>query len=53
MPSTFVTSSTLNYLATISGGKGWVDMVKAYLQLEQLPVPKDVCNFFSFFLAWY
>ena len=41
-PSTFITSSAIEYLATIHGGQHWVDMVKSYLRLEQSPVPPGV-----------
>jgi len=44
----FITPSAIDYLETIPGGQGWVNMVKAYLRLEQLPVPQSVCLFFIF-----
>lgn len=38
----FITSSTLDYLGTIPGGQVWAKMVRNYLELEQLPIPKGV-----------
>lgn len=40
--STFVTSCTIKYLESIRSTGRWVDMIKAYLRLEQLPVPPGV-----------
>jgi hypothetical protein len=45
-PSNFITSPTIRYLEMIPGGQRWIDMVKAYLQLERLPIPKGVRIFF-------
>ena len=49
MPFGFITPLALEYLETIPGGQGWIDMVKAYLQLESLPKPKTVCTLPFFF----
>jgi len=47
-PSSFITPSTIGYWETIPGGQGWIDMVKAYLQLEQTPTPQGVRLCFLF-----
>lgn len=41
-PSSFITSSTINYWETVPGGQRWIDTVKAYLRLEELPMPPGV-----------
>ena len=38
----FVTSSTINYFETIPGGECWTQMVRTYLELEHLSIPKGV-----------
>ena len=40
--SSFITPDTIKYWEKVPGGACWVDMVKAYLKFEQMPV-KDVC----------
>jgi hypothetical protein len=40
--STFITTDTIKYLGKIAGGQHWIDMVKAYLRLEQVPAPPRV-----------
>ena len=51
-PSSFITACTIGYLETIPGGQCWVEMVKDYLKLEQLPVAKRVrCPALSSFFA--
>ena len=42
--SSFLTSSVINYWETIKGGQTWIDMVKTYLRLEELPLPRGVRN---------
>ena len=54
-PSSFITSCTIDYLEMIPGGQCWVEMVKDYLKLKQLPVAKRVqhpslSSFFRFVL---
>ena len=46
--SNYITPSAITYLETVRGGQAWVDMVRAYLQLEQLPVPPGVRDLFTF-----
>lgn len=46
--SNFITPSVIDYLETIPGGQGWINMVKAYLRLEQLPLKQGVRFLFSF-----
>ena len=44
--SNFITPSAIGYWETIPGGQAWVDMVKVYLRLEQLPIQPGVRNLF-------
>jgi len=44
--SNFVTPSAMDYLETIPGGQGWINMVKAYLRLERFPLHSCGCHFF-------
>ena len=46
--SNFITSSVIDYLETIPGGEGWVNMIKAYLRLEELPAQQGVRGLFRF-----
>lgn len=48
----FITSSTISYLETISGGQRWTEMVRDYLVLEKLPKPKGVRSPFFFCLTF-
>ena len=41
-PSSFITSSTIRYWEIVPGGQCWIDMVKAYLRLEESPAPSGV-----------
>lgn len=43
--SAFITSTTMQYLRTISAGPRWVEMVTSYLRLKEFPVMKSVCVF--------
>ena len=40
--STFISADTIKYWDAVPGGKQWIDMVKVYLQFEQLHTPKAV-----------
>ena len=51
-PSTFITADTIKYLGKIAGGQHWIDMVKAYLRLEQLPAPPHVRVLFHFLASY-
>jgi len=46
--SNFITSSTITYWETIQGGQAWIDMIRAYLRLEELPAPPGVRDLFLF-----
>ena len=46
----FITPDTINYLETVPGGQHWTEMVRRYLQLEQLPILKGVSSFSTYCL---
>ena len=47
--SKFLTPSAIDYFKAVPGGQHWTEMVRTYLQLEQLPVMKGVRSFPTFF----
>ena len=53
--ASFITLSTISYFQMIPGGQCWMEMVKSYLELKQLPMQKGVHPLFliSFILANY
>ena len=48
----FITSFTINYLETVPSSQHWTEMVRRYLQLEQLPIPKGVSSLPTYYL-WF